>query len=172
MRISFIAGVLAAIVAGCTAPRQHDLRVSVVEVAPVAPAPQKGSVWLRWNPHFPYPNTIRNLTTGEEYDAGSANNFEVHGLPLGSTNTFVVHNDAGVSNEATGVASVNTNRASISIHTFLVELPVEPNVSVVLLTSTNLLTWKEIGIILTTNSVYQFVWTNDHGTRFFRSALP
>lgn len=140
---------------------------------PALPAPQpNATVWLRWNRGIPAQTTIRNLTTGRDYDAGVSDNFEVRGLVRGSTNVFVAFNAAGFSNQATGLATIPSRMASISIHTFLVELPVIPNESVAILTSTNLLTWRQIGMIITSNSVYRFLWTNDSKPHFFRSALP
>lgn len=173
MWIKYVTCISALVIsAGCAVPQPQPKRAFTMAL-PQPPQPKtNGTTWLKWNPGIPAETTVRNVTTGEEFAAGPVDNYVVRGLPLGSTNTFVVHNAAGFSNEATGVAAPPPTLATITVHTFLVELPVIPGVSNVILTSNNLLTWSELSVIVATNSVYTFLWTNDHTSRFFRSKAP
>lgn len=129
----------------------------------------EGGIWLMWVPGQPPTTSISNITTRTSTNVGLVTNYVMRGLPMGSTNTFVAFNTNGLSNTATGVAADQNGSCTISIYSFLVTVPTWSNQSTLVFTSTNLLTWQQIALFVTTNKSHQFVWTNDHGARYFRS---
>ena len=131
-----------------------------------------GSMLLAWTYGDYHLNSISNVTTRNTIDTGFFNTYLVSGLPVGSTNVFVVVNAAGASNTATGVAQPFVLKASIKPYTYLVTVPTSTNAVTRILTSTNLKVWTTFKFVTNLGPTYQFVWTNDNGTRFFHSVSP
>lgn len=134
--------------------------------------PTNGSVMLTWDYGIPAWNSISNVTLRSSIDTGLFNTYRVSGLPIGSTNVFVAVNSAGLSNMATGVAQPFVIKASIKPYTYLVTVPTSTNAVTRILTSTNLTVWTTFKRVTNLGPTYQFVWTNDNGTRFFHSVSP
>ncbi len=130
-------------------------------------------VTLIWDRGYPPETTVSNLTTGAAIFAGIADAVMFTGLPIGSTNRFRAFNAVGSSAVHDAVATTQTvNNASISIYSYQVIVPVNPNRATYVMTSTNLSTWNIVAFVLSTNSTYRFLWTNDGAQcRFFRSIL-
>lgn len=137
----------------------------------VTPAPKHG-IFLLWDKGQSPETTISNLTTGTSIYAGLADGLLYYPLPAGSSNRFVAFNTNGLSNEASGVAAGLSRNSEIAIYSYLVTVPVKTNITNWVMTSTNLLTWRTIALIVPTNTSHQFVWTNDFGNRWFRTAIP
>ena len=159
---------LAALVVGDV--RNSERRSFLLPPPPPRPIPTNASVWLKWTPGNPPQTTISNLTTGASMLVTNSDNVVMSGMAMGSTNKFVATNPAGASNTILAVAQPDSPISTISIYSFLVTVPAYSNKTTLVFTSTNLLTWQQIGSIVTTNKSYSFIWTNDFGARYFRSA--
>ena len=107
------------------------------------PAPVVG-VSLRWNKGKPPETTVSNLTTGTFIYAGLADAVMFTGLALGSTNRFLAFNTSGSTPVMSAVAVTQDLRCSISVYTYLVTVPIKTNSLTAIMTSTNLITWKQI----------------------------
>lgn len=127
-------------------------------------------VWLAWDHGNPRLYNLTNLTTGQYYLGIPESSVLVAGV-YGATNRFVVANSAGMSNTLIATNSWQTWTSSIAVYSYIVTLPVRTNVSCDIWTSTNLLTWRRIATIVSPTNSYQFLWTNDFGNRYFRSAI-
>lgn len=130
-----------------------------------------GAIWLAWD-NSETPVAITNLTTGDSVDAGYFSSYMFWGLEPGSNYSFIASNTNGSSNIATGTAGSMAQKSTIEIHSFRVTLPVKPSVVTWIWDSTNLLTWRIIESIVTTNSTHTIIWTNDGVSRFFRTSVP
>lgn len=131
-----------------------------------------GAVMLTWTYGVPRWNSLSNITLGTSVDSGVFNTYLVSGLVVGSTNAFVAFNAAGASNVETGIAQPFVLKASIRPYTYLVTVPTSTNAATRILTSTDLKVWNTFRLITNSEPTYQFVWTNDNGTRFFHSVSP
>lgn len=146
---------------------------NLVPVLPFQAAPvltPSGCIFLVWN-RAPG-TTVVNMTTKENIFADNADGALFSDLPMGSANTFVAFNSDGVSNEVTGVATNSTRKAAIEVYSYRFTMPIKPGVTNWVMTSTNLLTWYRVKTILSTNTSHQLLWTNDGGSRYFRTVLP
>lgn len=123
-------------------------------------------MWDHGNPRL---YNLTNLTTGQYYLGIPERSVLVQGV-FGATNRFVVANVAGMSNTLIATNSWQTWTSSIAVYSYIVTLPVKTNVQCDIWTSTNLLTWRRIATIVSPTNSYQFLWTNDFGNRYFRSA--
>lgn len=126
-------------------------------------------VWLIWDHGYTKHYNLTNLTTGQFYLGIPENSALVQGL-FGATNQFVVGDTNGSSNILTATNTWQNWTSSITVHTYLVTLPIKTNVWCDIWTSTNLLTWRRIAMIVAPTNSYQFLWTNDFGNRYFRSS--
>jgi hypothetical protein len=127
-------------------------------------------VTLRWDKGYPPETTVSNITARTSIYAGLADVVMFYPLPLGSTNTFVAFNSGGSSQTLEATGSVQTVTSSICVYSYLVTVPVKPNKIMSIMTSTNLLTWYQVSMVLTTNSNWSLIWTNDNAPqRWFRS---
>lgn len=114
--------------------------------------------------------TVLNLSNQTATDVGMADIATIGGLPIGSTNTFVVTNSSGASNLATGVAQRGTNRITQVGSIQLYSVPLTPGRTNWLLTSSNLVTWTRSRNLGTNAGNFTFAVTNSSGpAQFFQT---
>ncbi len=141
-------------------------------------APPTGGVTLKWDKGVPPETTVSNLTTGAAIYAGLADAVMFSGLVLGSTNRFQASNtntsgQMGLTPVLTTLATTQDLRCTITVHDYVVTVPVRSNQLTWVMTSTNLTTWYNLTLVLQTNPTFTFLWTNDGAVnRYFRSTSP
>ena len=158
-----------------TAPSPQTALLTAALRSTYSPSPlasrqlTNGQVMLLWTAGGAA-QTVVNLSNQTATAVGMADIATVRGLPVGSTNTFVVTNSSGASNLATGVARRGTNRIDLIGSIQLYSVPLTPGRTNWLLTSSNLVTWTRSRNLGTNAGNFTFVVTNSPGpAQFFQT---
>lgn len=146
---------------------------SIPTPASTRPAPITG-VTLDIKPGIPPETVVSNITTGQAIMANRANAVTFSGLVAGSTNQFVaVNSGGGRSGVLTALATNQVIASRIEIHSFKVTVPIKINSATRIMMSTNMQTWYQVALVLSTNKTHSLIWTNDGvPVRAFRAVSP
>lgn len=122
---------------------------------------------------IPPETVVSNITTRTAITTGKADAVTFSGLTAGSTNQFISYNTTGSSAVLSAIATNQVIASRITVHSYRVEVPIKQGQATRVMMSTNLLTWYQIALVLSTNTTYQFIWTNDGAPqRYFRGVSP